>query len=166
MTPIEVAKKFLNQAELTGNKFKDDPNVVGDLGELLKKAGHKDGEAWCCYLMEVVFCEALPDKEAKLRKLFSASCTQTLKNFKAAGYFISDKPIVGALAIWVNVKDGVEQWTGHAGICTAVVSATQFKSIEGNTNSDGGREGKFVLPKSRTVARVKNGLQVKAFIVI
>lgn len=166
MTPSQVACKFLAQKELTGNKFNDDPNIKGDLGELLKKAGQKDGEAWCAYFTEACFCEAMPEKEVKLRQLFSASAVQTFKNFKAAGYTILQQPVKDALVIWQHYKDGKEDWTGHAGVVCEVINKTEFRSVEGNTNDNGSREGIMVAKKFRRTLKVHTGLNVIGFVLI
>lgn len=158
--------KFLGQSELKGNKFQDDPTVVGDLGELIKKAGQKDGEAWCSYFAEAVFCEAYPEKEAKLRQLFNASAVKTFENFKKAGYTVVQQPVVDSIAIYQHYKDGVADWTGHVGIACEVISATEYRNIEGNTNDDGSREGTSVLKKKRRIGKVKTGLNLLGFILV
>lgn len=166
MKQIQIAKKFLGQSELSGNRFKDDPNIKGDLGELLIKAGQKDGEAWCAYFMEAVFCEAYPEREREFRRLFSANCLQTLENFEKAGYQTSLVPVVGALAVYVLVRRGVETKSGHIGLVTDVLRPTQHVNIEGNTTKAGSREGTTVLGKTRTLAKQTDGLQLKKFIII
>ncbi len=155
MKQIDIAKKYIGHKEQAGNVFDEKT----PLGKILKEAGQKDGEAWCCYFTEAVFVETL-------RALFSASTVQTFQNFKNAGYEITDSPEVGALVIWQRYKDGKPTWAGHAGIVTKVVDKTSFVSIEGNTNSAGSREGDSVQEKTRTTARVENGLNVLGFIKI
>jgi hypothetical protein len=71
---LEVAKKYVGMKENDGNKF--DENSI--LGQVLHKAGQKDGEAWCAYFAEAVFCEACPDRNSEFRKIFSASVTLVL----------------------------------------------------------------------------------------
>lgn len=170
MTPSQVARKYLGQKEIPGNKFVDDPNVQKDLGELLHKAGQKDGEAWCCYLAEAVFCEAYPLIEKELRKLFSASAVQTAKNFEAAGYEVSDKPFPNALVIWQRYVAGKKSWQGHAGVVDdqSPMTDTTWKSVEGNTNVAGERETNegVVALQPRKKAYPPTGLHVLCFIKI
>ena len=166
MSPNQVAKSFLGVKELPGNKFKDDPNIAGDLGELIKKAGQKDGEAWCAYFVEAVLCKAYPAREAQFRKLCDASAVKTLSNFRAAGFSILREPVIGSVAVWQTYKGGVAHWTGHIGIVSDVISKFAFHCIEGNTNNDGGREGHSVLQKYRKVRTVKDGLSLIGFILI
>jgi hypothetical protein len=155
MKQIEIAKKFIGQKENTGNVF--DENTP--LGKILKEAGQKDGEAWCCYFTEAVFVETF-------RALFSASTIQTFQNFKDAGYEITDVPKVGSLVIWQRYKDGKATWQGHAGIVSKVNQDGSFSSIEGNTNSAGSREGDSVQEKNRSLIKTDNGLNVLGFVKI
>lgn len=162
MGVIDTARKYLGQKEGQGNTFDDST----PLGKLVKLAGQKNGEAWCCYFGEGVFCEALPEKEPELRKLFSANCFQTYVNFLQAGYKCSLKPVPGALVIFQYLVNGVLTTRGHAGICETVISETQFTCIEGNTNEAGSREGNTVAVKTRDTLKRDNGLVVVCFIII
>lgn len=162
MKQIQIAEKYIGQKESAGNVFPDS----SPLGKALHKAGQKNGEAWCAYFVEAVFVEAFPEKEPALTRLFSASAVKTYENFKAAGYTVSDKPKPGDIVIWQRYKDGVKLWQGHAGIVTDVINANRFKTIEGNTNSAGSREGDSVQRKERTLTRLANGLNVLGFITL
>lgn len=165
---VEVALQYVGQKELPGNMF--DPN--SDFGKKMKAVGHQDGNAWCALFTELVFKEAYPEKFKELDKLFSASAVQTYKNFthkeNGLGYSENQLPEVGNLVIWQMIKEGVPQWQGHAGIVHSVEKHPNnwiFKSIEGNTNEQGSREGVTVAIKERRVlAKVWNGLKVLGFI--
>lgn len=152
---VEVAKNYLGHKEMPGNIF----DVKSPLGKIIIEAGQRDGEAWCAYFTEAIFVETL-------RKLFSASAVQTFKNFKDAGYEVSDVPFVGALVIWQRYKDGKPTWQGHAGIVSKVNSDGSFVAVEGNTNSAGSREGDSVQEKTRRNVRVENGLNILGFVKI
>ncbi len=160
MKPEDVARKYIGFTEKPGNKGFND--VVFE--NKMIQEGFQSGHAWCCYFAELVFKEAFPAKVAEFNKLFSASTVQTFRNFKNANYIISDIPVKGYLVIWQTQKDGVPQSTGHAGIVSEVYDKELFKSIEGNTNDKGGREGYIVAEKLRRVKKVTNGLQVLGFI--
>lgn len=164
MTPVEVALKYVGQKELAGNVF----SKVSDFGKKMHEVGQRDGESWCSYFCELVFKEAYPQRFAELDKLFSSSAVQTFKNFtKGGGYLQNNVPAVGNLVIWQMQKEGKPQWQGHAGIVYKVKSTWEFTSIEGNTNSEGGREGNTVAIKERKVlAHVPNGLKILGFIQI
>lgn len=166
----EIALKYVGQKELPNNVF--DPN--SDFGKKLHAVGQRDGDAWCALFCEMVFKEAYPEKFKELDKLFSASAVQTYKNFthkeKGLGYMNHALPKEGCLVIWQMYKEGVAQWQGHAGIVISVEAQPNhwiFKSVEGNTNDAGGREGVTVAIKERKVlAKVWNGLKVMGFIQI
>ena len=162
MSVIEIAKSYLGKTEKPSNAGFNDKIFE----EKMKEVGFEKGQAWCCYFAELCFKEAIKDRYIGIEGLFSASTVQTFQNFKKAKYEISNKPIEGALVIWQNYKDGKPQWSGHAGVCVEVIDDTTFKSIEGNTNDDGSREGYEVALKTRKVKEVKNGLKVLGFIKI
>lgn len=162
MKQIEVAKKYVGMKENDGNAFND--STI--LGQVLHKAGHKDGEAWCAYFAEAVFCETFPERNAELRKLFSASAVQTFNNFVDAGYDIHVHPLPGDLVIWQRYKDGKKIWQGHAGVVTKVNLDGSFNSVEGNTNSEGSREGDSVQEKLRKNVFKHDGLNVLGFVTI
>jgi hypothetical protein len=162
MKQVDIAKKYIGMKEGAGNKF--DENSI--LGQVLHKAGQKDGEAWCCYFAEAVFCEAFPEKNQELRKLFSASTVQTYKNFVEAGYDVHTSPKAGDLIIWQKYKAGEKQWQGHAGIVQSVNTDGSYFTIEGNTNSEGSREGDSVQQKLRKTVFKQDGLNVMGFITI
>lgn len=153
MKQIELGRSYIGQAEKPGNDFDLDTK----LGRILKEAGQKDGEAWCCYFAEAIFVETL-------RALFSASTVQTFLNFKQAGYEISETPKVGWLVIWQHYKDGKALWSGHAGICTVANPDNSFFAVEGNTDKKGSRTGGSVQENSHTLTRVQTGLNVLGFV--
>jgi hypothetical protein len=159
---VNIAKKYIGQTEKPGNAGF---NSVEFETKMLA-VGWEKKQAWCSYFCELVAKEALPNKAKELNKLFSASAVTTFTNFKSAGYTISSTPIEGALVVWQTQKNGKPDWTGHIGIVSKVINNVSFRSIEGNTNSDGGREGYIVADKARTIKKVQNGLQILGFIKI
>lgn len=160
--PEEIALKYVGMTELPGNRFTDETS----LGRMLKAAGQKDGESWCCYFCEGVMVEAFPQFEKILRKLFSANCVQTLKNFEKAGFPILPLPKVGTVMIMQRMVNGQPQTKGHAGIPYKLLNSWEFECIEGNSNDEGGREGYEVAhqPKRQTKKDVWNGLKIVGFI--
>jgi hypothetical protein len=162
MNHIDVAFKYLLQKELPGNVF--DKNTM--LGKLLHEAGQKDGESWCAYFVEGVFSEAYPERDPEFKRLFSAGAVKTFENFVRAKYPVSKIPHRGDVVIWQRFKDGARMWQGHAGIVTEVINENRFKTIEGNTNGLGSREGDSVQQKERTLTFQQNGLNVLGFIKI
>lgn len=160
MTPVEIATKYIGKTEKPGNAGFND----ADFEKKMKDVGFQPGHAWCSYFAELVFKEAYPLKKKEFDKLFSASAVKTFENFKKAGYAIHDTPQLGALVIWQKQVGGKPSWQGHAGIVVEVTTNQTFKSVEGNTNDSGGREGYIVAKKFRRVQSVTNGLQVLGFI--
>ena len=68
------------------------------------------------------------------------------------------------IVIWQTYKKGKAQGTGHAAIVMEVGEDT-IKTIEGNTNDKGGREGYIVASKSRSINFTNdNGLRMLGFI--
>lgn len=157
-----IAQKYIGKTEISGNNGFHDP----DFESKMKLVGWKQGEAWCAYFTEMVFKEAFPEKVADLNRLFSASAVQTYQNFVANGYVGKSIPQAGDLVIWRMYKGGKPQWQGHAGIVLEATNPTTFKSIEGNTNDGGGREGYIVATKTRETTKKTNGLNVMGFITI
>lgn len=162
MSVVEIAKSYIGKTEKPSNSgFNDEV-----FEQKMEEVGFEKGQAWCSYFAELVFKEAYPTNK-ELDKLFNASTVQTFANFKKKHPDkIFSTPIVGSLVIWQTQKAGVPQWTGHAGICVEVTDTKTFKSVEGNTNDKGGREGYTVALKTRKVQKVKDGLQVLGFIKI
>lgn len=159
---IDNALSYVGQTEKPGNSGFTDPAFEKEM----KEEGWQYGWAWCSIFTKVVFKNVLIGKAKILNKLFSPSAVQTFHNFKSAGYAVFDKPVAGALVVWQHQKNGQPQWTGHAGICVDVIDDTLFRSVEGNTNDKGGREGYIVALKKRQVKKVTNGLQILGFIKI
>jgi hypothetical protein len=163
MSIIEVAKKYLGMDEKPGNVF----DLTTDLGKMLKKAGHNDGDPWCCLFAEGVACEAYPEREIKLRKMFSANCFETYCNALRQGYKVYNYPVKGGIIIFQYVKAGVQTTKGHAAICTEALSRTKYDTIEGNTSEEGSREGTTVgEQKGRDTLSRDTGLQFLGCIVI
>ena len=160
---IEVARKYIG--------IREKPNNSGFLDSEFQKrmehVGWVKSYAWCTYFVELVFREALPQYDVIFNKLFSGSATTTYKNFELdeSGIFLTNRtiPKLGAAAIF---RHGVG-WQGHAGIVEDIVTASNyFLDIEGNTNSEGGREGIEVAAKQRDISAPlkENGLNLVGFI--
>lgn len=157
---VRIAQKYIGQTEKTGNAgFKD-----ADFERRMKEVGFAPGQSWCSYFCELVWKEAYAghDIAAKLDKLFSGSATATFRQFDVDKTFPTGKLAKpGALAVW---RHGTG-WQGHIGIVSSVNNDT-FKSIEGNTNDKGGREGYIVAEKTRKEKEPfkPNGLNLIGFV--
>ena len=162
---VEVATYYLGQKEFPGNMGFESPVFE----KKLKSVAWEEGQAWCAHFAELVWKEAYeqfyPDMIPVLEKLFSGSAVKTWVHFSKDKQFICNKaPQRGCVVIWQYYKDGKPDWRGHAGIVTFVY-ANRFISIEGNSNSSGGREGIEVAIQKRMVEfDTKDGLRLKGFI--
>jgi hypothetical protein len=163
MQIVEIAKQYIGKKEKSGNTGFVDPQHEKELREVGWIAGH----SWCAYQIEAWAWKAHPTRIAELKGHFVPSAVNTYRNLLKAGYKTSMVPEVGAFVFWQRVKDGMGQWQGHCGIVSEVTDSKTFKSIEGNTNGAGSREGDGVYEKQRTVkADVQDGLKVIGFIKI
>ena len=136
--------------------------------------GFEKGQSWCSYFAELVYKMAyLTDakKQNFVNRMFSANAIRTFENFKKSGMVvILNEPIIGALAVWMSYSKGEPKeiapgwYAGHIGIVSEITK-NGFKSIEGNTNAEGGREGIEVAEKQRTISHnTNNGLRLIGFI--
>lgn len=146
---IITATSFLDEEEKSGNRgFK-----TKSFEEQMKSIGWKYGQSWCAYFIELVWrtsftsCGMPEIYQQSLNSLFSGSVVQTFRNFKNSKLFeITKTPSKGCLVLWQSRKNPT---FGHCGIVISFTS-NNLKTIEGNTNSNGSREGYKVCRKSRT----------------
>lgn len=163
MTPnriVEVARQYLNQQEISGNKGWIDKGFEAKMREV----GWQPTHSWCCYFTELVAKESFkdnPDTVKALGRLFQASCTATYANFSGSSLFkVGKVPKVGSLIVW-RLGQG---WKGHIGIVESIKDGV-MTTIEGNTNLSGSREGTHVLRKTRKLVWTNGpGLNLVGFI--
>lgn len=138
---VKYAKADIGNKELKGNS-----GFVSKIKEArLKLMGWIKGQSWCAYNAESIwkyaFSEEKPSYVKLLDKYFSGSTVTTWKNFRKSAEFKTSPniPVIGALAIWQDGETGL----GHIGVVTTH-DQNRFKSVEGNTNESGSREGTIV----------------------
>ena len=152
---VAIAEKYLGKREKPNNMGFED----AEFEKRMQEVGFHKGQAWCSYFAELVWKEAGQDV-----KPFSAGAFQTYLNYEKAGRKGSAVPELGALVVWRSIKNNVPQWTGHIGIVTEV-GTDYFRTIEGNTNDEGSREGiKVARKKRKYLWKVSSGLQLVGFI--
>lgn len=149
---VDEAMIYLGKKETPGNSGFQDP----EFQRVMTKMGWKPGQSWCDYLAELVYKGAyyragLSEIKDSLSALFAGGAVASYRNFKNAGWKISNIPVVGALVIFQ--KGG--SWHGHIGIVTETGVMQNgiecFKSIEGNTSEAGSREGTTVREQTRVL---------------
>lgn len=140
---VHTAKQYIGKTEKPNNSGFND----AEFEKRMKDTGWVRGASWCAYFTELVWVEAYKGTtlERVVKSLFSGSATATYKNFDLAKWTISQRPQIGALAVW-RLGNG---WQGHIGIVIEVPNDKSFKTVEGNTNDKGGREGYIVAVKNR-----------------
>jgi hypothetical protein len=147
----KVALSFVGQREKPNNMGFMEPRFE----EMMKQTGWRKGQAWCAFFAELVWMRAGLSTEQ-----FSGGAVQTFKNFNQD----NEIPDVGDVVIWQTYRKGKPRWTGHAGIVVAWYG-NQIITVEGNTNSHGGREGIEVALRIRNLNfKTNNGLRMLGFI--
>ncbi len=165
-----MAKKYLGVKEIPLNQGFYDKVFEAKA----RRAGFVNGYAWCMITVEVILIEAIENIERRLavdlsllkketQSEITPSTIQTWNNFRESTYWErTDTPEPGCIVIFVNTANRA---TGHAGIVEKVLSNGFFKSIEGNSNTTGSREGNEIVPKNRLIRdRDNKNLDVLGFI--
>jgi hypothetical protein len=156
----QTALKYVGKTEKPNNSGFND----AEFEKRMADTGWIKGASWCAYFTELIWTESYKDSPLlpEIKKLFSGSATATYKNFDLAKWQVSKVPKVGALAVW-RLGNG---WQGHIGIVVDVINDKSFKSVEGNTNDKGGREGYIVAIKNRVTNAIyqPKGLNLIGFV--
>lgn len=155
---IRTGCQFIGEHEISGNQGFVNPAFQ----RIIERSGWKKGEAWCVYLVEAIFRESGFDAFADV---FSASAVETYRICRKSNLFeISAIPAIGDVVIWQNYENDKASWSGHAGLIIGM-GRGHLAVLEGNTNSEGGREGIEVAVKCRNPQdKPLNGLRVLGFI--
>lgn len=159
-----TAKRFKNEKEIGNNSGFENKK----LESLMKKTGWKSGEPWCMAFVKSVVWKSVknPTKRKVIDKTLNSGTQSSFANMlnDTTGTFKQiTKPKRGDIVIWERMTGCAGTGKGHAGI---VLSATKtgIKTIEGNTNEAGSREGTAVLKKERKLDFENcNGLRIKGF---
>lgn len=147
--------EILTQAKLCIGQEEIQPNLgfkTPAFDARMKAVGFYRGASWCGFFVMLVLFQAYSDAIGiltYLKKYCSPSTHQMWLNFKASKEVITGQiPKLGAVVIW---QEG-DTTNGHTGLVSWVATdGKTFKSIEGNTNGAGGREGYRVWENSHTV---------------
>lgn len=126
----------------------------------MKRAGWVTGYPWCASFVRLIYLEVINETFPGrlglmdfMRKSLKHGVISTFNNLKAENDFfnVSDEVVPGGIIFFRT-----STINGHTGIAKEIISKTTFKSIEGNTNAQGSREGEVVAIKLRTVTKKAN----------
>lgn len=157
MTISEIAKSYIGQREISGNKGFENEEFEAKM----RKVGFYTGAPWCGFFALLVWSEA-----KQKNSVLSASSRQLIdKATKVKNWHA--EPIEGAVVVWATFKNGKRQKTGHIGIVSKV-DGKKYNTVEGNTTDKGGREGIMVAERFRElrdeVWKTENGLRLMGFV--
>jgi hypothetical protein len=111
----------------------------------LKATGLGPGHPWCAAFTSYVGKKTLGEHWPVV---MSAACRHIGEWAHKKGA-MRDEPMAGDLYLVYYAKPGFNRFA-HIGIVTEVLADGRIRTIEGNTNSDGSREGWRVCRKVRT----------------
>jgi hypothetical protein len=144
-----IAESYVGEMEIPGNKGFKNP----EFQKKMLAMGFKISHAWCMYFCELSWKEAYGTRHSIypiIDKLISASALSTYYNFSGADGWVVDKtPSVGSIMCFKHGLDP-RKWEGHGCIVTELLADKKVRSIDGNTNDQGGREGYIVSRKVRS----------------
>lgn len=145
---LQAAKQWIGTEEIPSNLGFKNPSFQAKMNAV----GFYRGASWCAFFVRAVLKDAYidaPDILKYLLKYASPSTHEMWANFRASKEIITGQaPALGSVVVWQE-GDGTN---GHTGIVSWVSDDNkQFKSIEGNTNGAGGREGYRVWENTHTV---------------
>jgi hypothetical protein len=159
---VAIAKSYAGQEEIRENQGFKDPAFQTKMVSV----GWYKGAPWCAFLAKLIWQEAFAISDTVgsglVKKYANGSATQTYQNYaKSAEFHVSKTPIVGAEVIWEEGNGPA----GHAGIVIEI-DGPNIKTIEGNTNTDGSREGYIAAIKTRAISAPHSatGLNIVGFI--
>jgi len=162
--PFLTSKSFRGQMERVVKGGKNVGFVDASFQTMMKAVGWKGGEAWCMYFCKLVYMQFFSFDREFLAKNFSGSTGGTLQNvinLNARG----DKKYIFIKSNTPQIGD-IICLQGHVGLVQEVISPTVVKTIEGNTNLKGVREGEGVTENTRTliVGKSSFGQMFKGYI--
>jgi hypothetical protein len=146
--PVEERALFVAR-ELSNDKVREVGRNAGTwVGRFLHAVGLRTGYSWCAAFVYYCLITAGADP-AKLPEKRKAAGVINWRAWALAEQRMAllDLPLRGRAFFWLN--GGL----GHTGLCINVLRSNErtFRTIEGNTDVKGSREGDGVYDKTRTV---------------
>jgi len=162
--PFLTNKSFRGQMERIIKGAENVGFVDASFQAMMKGVGWKGGEAWCMYYCKLVYMQFFSFDREFLAKHFNGSTIGTLQNvinLNAKG----DKRYLFIAENTPQVAD-IICLQGHVALVQEVISPTVVRTIEGNTNLKGVREGEGVSENKRTliVGKPSFGQMFKGYI--
>lgn len=152
-TPF-VSKKGYNQIQEVVSKSSNKGFTDASWEAMMKQVGWVSGQAWCAYFVKLVYMQFFSFDRQWLSKNITGSAAGNMERVIALNK-MGDKRYIAVLTDTPQVGDiGVQgvKGDGHTFIVTQVNSPTSVRTIEGNTNARGSREGDRVLELNRNVS--------------
>lgn len=131
-------------------------NNSGPLVRLLQDTiGKPEKEPWCMAFVQS--CLAYSElKIGVMSPIYPSEHCMTVWNSSPPDQRVKSSPLKYAIIIWKQDNSSA----GHTGITLEVNPGQWFKSVEGNTGADGGRDGDGVYYKHRNWNRAGSLLRV------
>lgn len=156
---VKIAKNYIGQEEVFNNNgFKN-----GLFHKKMVELGFALGQAWCGWFCRLVY------KEAGVKYTWVSPGTQTIIKYAISNNKLTKVPKPGALALFTKYKKGESTGKGHVCIVESVnETAKTYRTIEGNTNLQGSRDGYGIASLTRRHSddefNKRNGLVLRGFI--
>lgn len=138
MTHLDIAAKLSFVKEATNHN--DGPWVEA----ILRVVDCHKGDPWCAAFVH--FCLAIATG-GKAPLPATASCEALHQFAKTHGMLVTE-PQAGDVFLVLTPQGHAH----HTGFCTSAASGGRVGTIEGNTNTDGSREGWGVFARSRALS--------------
>jgi len=150
---IEEASRWLGVKEVGNNGGFDN----AEFQSLMVDVGWKKGEAWCISAAKAWWLEVFKDDaviHAEIKRIISKSCMKSWQAVTQSSIIRKTNEIVEGGIFIYSAGEG----KGHAGIVTKKLDDFKMRTVEGNTNIAGGREGDSIMSRVRDVNK-KNATQ-------
>jgi len=176
MTITEIANAYIGEKEKHNNRGFENPFLETKMKS--KQIGWRRGWPWCAAIVKLWVIEyyqqgnaLLTDEQKKYISSLSVGVLRSYQSLKKTFPALwSASPSPDTIVCWQHYNNGRPTMFGHTGICTSSSIVYDdgrevFRTIEGNTNAAGSRNGDRVAVKERTVSRVapNNGLELLGF---
>jgi hypothetical protein len=159
---LQIVKSYLGEQEIQPNSGFKNPGI----DKAMRSIGFLNGQSWCAYAVMLVLFQVYAGTTwlPLIKKYCSAATQEMWANFKRSKEFVTGLvPKLGAIVVWEE-GNGAQ---GHTGLVTCISEdGKTFKSIEGNSNSDGSRNGYEWAENTHTVGlpHKDKGLNLLGFI--